>query len=263
MKQLTLIFILNLIIISCQNRSKNTSTPITTKTEIEVVSQPVVNMHLEDTLSITKNFVLGKFNYKVDSTFVKVDLKHATKEIFINTMAYKAFLRMADSAKKEGIDLKILSGTRNYYEQKTIWERKWKKYNNLNPIDRSKKILEYSSMPSTSRHHWGTDIDLNSLNNSYFNTGKGLSVYKWLKSNANRFGFYQVYTNKKTNGRTGYNEEKWHWSYLPLASKYLEYYNSNIEAKDISGFEGSELADKLNVIKEYANGISIKAKDYK
>ena len=29
-------------------------------------------------------------------------------------------------------------------------------------------------------------------------------------------------------GRTGYNLEKWHWSYLPLASKYLEFYNKKI-----------------------------------
>ena len=86
-----------------------------------------------------------------------------------------------NKAKRDSIDLKIISGTRNFYEQKAIWNRKWNLYNNLNPIHRAKKILEYSSMPSTSRHHWGTDIDLNSLNNSYFNTGKGLKTYQWLK----------------------------------------------------------------------------------
>ena len=52
-------------------------------------------------------------------------------------------------------------------------------------------------MPSTSRHHWGTDIDLNSLNNSYFSSGKGLKEYDWLTTNANHYGFYQVYTDEK------------------------------------------------------------------
>ena len=80
---------------------------------------------------------------------------------------------MVEAAEKEGISFKIISGTRNYFEQKAIWERKWQKYTALEPIERAKKILEYSSMPSSSRHHWGTDIDLNSLNNSYFNNGKG------------------------------------------------------------------------------------------
>ncbi|NJK84501.1 MAG: M15 family metallopeptidase [Saprospiraceae bacterium] len=42
-----------------------------------------------------------------------------------------------------------------------------------NPQERALKILKYSSMPGTSRHHWGTDIDLNSFSNSYFEQGEG------------------------------------------------------------------------------------------
>ena len=98
-------------------------------------------------------------------------------------------------------------------------------------------------MPTTSRHHWGTDIDLNSLSNSYFEQGKGKKEYEWLIENANKYGFYQVYTSKE-NGRTGYNLEKWHWSYLPLASEYLKFYNANITYKDISGFKGSEYSEE-------------------
>lgn len=137
--------------------------------------------------------------------------------------------------------------------------KKWNEHKNIEPIERAKKILEYSSMPSTSRHHWGTDIDINSLDNSYFTKGKGKKEYEWLVKNANDFGFYQVYTNKN-NGRKGYNMEKWHWSYLPLANKYLNYYNKNIKYKDIKGFNGSKFAKKLNIIKDYVNGVSKKGK---
>ena len=80
---------------------------------------------------------------------------------------------MQRAALYDTIQLIIVSGTRNFKEQKAIWNRKWNRYNNLKSIDRIKKILEYSSMPSTSRHHWGTDLDLNNLNNSYFTSGKG------------------------------------------------------------------------------------------
>jgi LAS superfamily LD-carboxypeptidase LdcB len=117
-------------------------------------------------------------------------------------------------------------------------------------------------MPSSSRHHWGTDIDLNSLNNSYFNSGKGLSEYEWLITHANHFGFYQVYTEKNKN-RTGYNLEKWHWSYLPLASKYLDFYNKRVINDDINGFEGFQQAQKVKIIKDYVNGIFKNARDYK
>lgn len=213
------------------------------------------------TLNITKTFVLGKFDYRSDSTFIKVNPKYTTKEIYLNIEVVNAFTDMYKAAKNDSIELKIISGTRNFYEQKNIWERKWKKYKSLNPFDRAKKILEYSSMPSTSRHHWGTDIDLNSLNNSYFHSGKGLKEYNWLLANANHFGFYQVYTEKDSD-RTGYNLEKWHWSYLPLASQYLEFYNKKIINNDINSFLGSEQAPKLRVINDYVNGISQKAKDY-
>ncbi|WP_439153223.1 M15 family metallopeptidase [Winogradskyella sp.] len=211
--------------------------------------------------TLIKSFILGKFNYRNNPTFIKVEPKYTSKEIYLKKEVSDAFIMMSEVAKIDGVSLKIISGTRNFYEQKAIWERKWKKYNTLNKSNRAKKILVYSSMPSTSRHHWGTDIDLNSLNNSYFNTVKGKATYNWLKTHANRFGFYQVYTNK-TNGRTGYNEEKWHWSYLPLASKYLSYYNDNVKASDISGFKGSEIAEQLKIIEDYVNGISEKAKRY-
>ena len=151
--------------------------------------------------------------------------------------------------------MKIISGTRNFYEQKSIWERKWKKYENLKPNARALKILEYSSMPTSSRHHWGTDMDLNNLNNSYFEKGEGLKIYNWLLKHAKAYGFKQVYT-EKTHRRTGYNMEKWHWSYMPLAETYLEFYNANISYADIIDFKGFEQAQELDVIKYYVNGIS-------
>jgi LAS superfamily LD-carboxypeptidase LdcB len=257
MKRLFILFSILFTCASCNTKQKETA-----KTEVVEIVKDTIERVEKNNLNISKDFVLGKFDYKKDSTFTKINSEYSTKEIFLNKKVSNAFSDMHRAAKEDSINLKIISGTRNFYEQKAIWERKWKTYNNLEPLERAKKILEYSSMPSSSRHHWGTDIDLNSLNNSYFNSGKGLKEYQWLKTHANSFGFYQVYTDKM-NGRTGYNLEKWHWSYLPLASQYLEFYNSNIKTKDIKGFKGSELAEKLNIIEHYVNGISIKAKGYK
>ena len=242
---------------SCNSKPREISASNTTKNS----AKESLEIKHKDSLNISKAFVLGKFNYKTDPTFIKVKAEHTTKTLYLNKDVYNAFVQMYDSATKDSIELKIVSGTRNFYEQKAIWERKWKTYQNLNFKDRALKILEYSAMPSTSRHHWGTDIDLNSLNNSYFNSGKGLELYKWLVTNAHKFGFYQVYT-EKTNGRTGYNLEKWHWSYLPLAKPYLEYYNSNVMVNDIVGFEGAELAKSLHIIDNYVNGVSKKVKAY-
>ena len=209
----------------------------------------------EVALDISKDFVLGKFNYRKDTSFIKVNKSHSSKTIYLKKEAYHSFIKMHNQAKSENINLKIISGTRNFYEQKAIWERKWERYKNLSPIDRAKKILEYSSMPSTSRHHWGTDIDLNNLNNSYFEKVRGIEEYQWLVTNANAYGFYQVYTSKNE-GRKGYNLERWHWSYIPLSEKYLKFYNDNIRIEDIQGFKGAELSKDLDVINAYVNGIA-------
>ena len=209
--------------------------------------------------SLTKDFIAGKVEYRIHELFTEVNLNHASKVIYLNKEVYHAFVNMFNHAKANGISLKIISGTRNFDEQKTIWQRKWNTYKNLKPTNRAKKILNYSAMPSASRHHWGTDIDLNSLNNAYFEKGQGKKVYEWLLKNANNYGFYQVYSDKK-DGRRGYNLERWHWSYMPLASIYLSFYNKHMDYQDILGFEGSELAKKLNIITNYVNGISKKSK---
>ncbi|WP_400078483.1 M15 family metallopeptidase [Winogradskyella sp. R77965] len=255
MKSFLAVFSIILFVLSCNLKNKKINTSENNLIQIDTI-KPEENLNK----AITKVFVLGKFEYRVDTTFTKVNSEHSAKTLYLKKEVYSAFLDMLNAAKQDGIVLKILSGTRNYKEQKAIWERKWNMYNNLKPLERAQKILEYSSMPSSSRHHWGTDLDLNSLSNSYFSSGNGKTVYDWLNANANDFGFYQVYT-QKDSGRTGYNLEKWHWSYLPLASKYLEFYNDNITYKDINGFIGSELAIDLNIIEDYVNGISNKAKE--
>ncbi|WP_179349376.1 M15 family metallopeptidase [Winogradskyella pacifica] len=256
MKSLIATFSIVLALFSCNEKNKKISSIelITTQTDtLRTIETPKI--------IITKALVLGQFDYKTDSTFSKVSAQHSAKTLYLNKTVYTAFLDMYEAAKKDGVVLHILSGTRNFYEQKAIWERKWNSYSNLEPLKRAQKILEYSSMPSSSRHHWGTDLDLNSLSNSYFSTGNGKAIYDWLNANANHFGFYQVYTTKD-NSRTGYNLEKWHWSYLPLADPYLKFYNSNITIEDIANFKGSETAKELHIIEDYVNGISKRAKDY-
>ncbi|MHA6279750.1 M15 family metallopeptidase [Salinimicrobium sp. CAU 1759] len=207
-----------------------------------------------------KQLLLGKFDYRQSGDFEKVDKKYADKPVYLNSVVYAAYREMHRAALKDGIDLKILSGTRNFEEQKKIWEYKWQKLESLSPVERVRSILEFSSMPSTSRHHWGTDIDLNYLENCHFEGGRGKAVYEWLVKNAARFGFHQVYTSQELD-RKGYHEEKWHWSYMPLASRFLSLYNRAITSQEITGFAGSELADEIGIIQEYVNGIPAHLQD--
>jgi D-alanyl-D-alanine carboxypeptidase len=202
--------------------------------------------------------LLGKFNPAKHNGFQLIESRYSTKtDIYLRREAYEAFKRMHEAALKEGITLTILSATRNFDAQKGIWERKWKRpqYEGKTDVERIVDILKFSSMPGTSRHHWGTDIDLNSLEPAYFTTGKGLMIYQWLCAHAADFGYFQTYTSKK-DGRSGYEEEAWHWSYMPLAGPMLKEYNRTITYADLSGFSGSKAAEKAGVLEDFVNGIA-------
>ena len=79
-------------------------------------------------------------------------------------------------------------------------------------------------------------------------------LYQWLQQRADDFGFCQTYT--EDTARTGYDEERWHWTYVPLSEPLTEEFLSTIEPQDITGFSGAQFVDDLNVIEEYVGGIN-------
>ena len=218
--------------------------------------------------SIRVEDLVGKINPSKHPDFVPIARKFASRNgMYLHKATYQAFEKMHAAAAKDGIQLIIKSATRPFAAQKTIWEGKWtgkrlvEGGQNISktipdPKQRALKILEYSSMPGTSRHHWGTDIDLNNFTNAYFEKGKGLKEYEWLISNAPKFGFCQPYTAKGSKRPDGYNEEKWHWSYLPIAKKLTEQYELRLSDKDINGFLGAETATDIEVVRKYVLGIN-------
>lgn len=225
--------------------------------------------HRADSLPVrlNKQALLGKLNPAQDSSFVLIDTLYTDKPgIYLRKAAYKSFVRMSQAAHQAGISLRIISATRNFASQKRIWEAKWngqRKVDGQNlsqvipiPTQRALKILEYSSMPGTSRHHWGTDIDLNALSNSYFASAEGKAEYDWLQENAATYGFCQVYTEQGEDRPDGYQEEKWHWSYMPLAQQFLQQYNAMIHYDDLGGFNGGKVAEEVGAIEKYVNGIA-------
>ena len=137
-------------------------------------------------------------------------------------------------------------------------EQKWQKTTSHQGAARAKHILQYNSMCGTSRHHWGTELDFNSPKLEYWNSVEGKKVYQWLCENAHKYGFYQPYTKKGGEGgrETGYNEEKWHWSYYPLANEYMEKYRELIKEEDLKGFLGEKHVSDLNIIEHYVFGVA-------
>ncbi len=227
--------------------------------------KPAITMQDADSKiidNVSREALLGHVNPSADDDFVLINAAFANRSgMYLRREAYDAFLAMRKAALADGVVLTVLSATRNFNHQKRIWENKWHGrqilYGNImatdihDPAERALEILRFSAMPGTSRHHWGTDIDLNSLNNSYFESGQGLREYEWLRANAAGFGFCQPYTRHGQRRQGGYEEEKWHWSYKPIASIFLKAYKAKVSYDDIRNFAGWETAAPLQVIERF------------
>ena len=229
----------------------------------EQISNPIV---LEKYLSV--EYLTGKYDPSAHEDFIEIDIQYADRKgLFARKDVYEAFKQMHEKASEDGLKLVIRSAARNYEYQKGIWEKKWDGrllleggINAANsfpdPKERAVKILEYSAMPGTSRHHWGTDLDFNSFNNEWFSTGEGKKIYDWLVANAGEFGFCQTYTIKDSSRPFGYNEEKWHWSYFPVSSKLTAFAKENFSVEMIHGFKGDETTEQIKVLDHYILGIN-------
>ncbi|MFN7115682.1 MAG: M15 family metallopeptidase [Saprospiraceae bacterium] len=212
-------------------------------------------------------YLMGKFDPAKHPAFVKMAPPFAdNNERYLRKDAYEAFQQMHAAAAKDGVKLTIISATRNFEAQKGIWEAKWTGARLVDDQDISKtiadprqralKILEYSSMPGSSRHHWGTDIDLNDLNDAHFQSGEGKKVYQWLRAHAHEYGFCQPYSPKGLDRPDGYNEEKWHWSYMPVSKKLTALASQKLKDEMIDGFKGAETAKSIGIVEKYVLGIN-------
>ena len=204
-----------------------------------------------------KIYLMGKFDPSAREDFAPVPEEYNVGgyKMYLKKETLDAFSKMQEAAKKDGISLTIASATRNFNYQKNLWNNKWNSFT-LDGLEKFKKILEYSATPGTSRHHWGSDLDINAATPEYFKTEKGAEVYEWLNKNASLFGFCQPYNAKGPDRPTGYNEEKWHWSYLPISRTLTRDYSNLIDEKNINGFLGEEYVSKLNLINDYVLGIN-------
>lgn len=186
------------------------------------------------------SYLSGDFVAAKHPDFVKIQgIKQANpnRRLWLRKDAAGALQKMLQAFRQHHPDVPfvITSASRSFAYQRGIWERKWRRNRGIkDQRQRLLKTLQFSAMPGASRHHWGTEFDLWPLENSYYKKGKGLVLYNWLRENAMTYGYCQPYTAGRAEG---HNEERWHWSYKPMAKVYLqqwlEYFSHNQGAGNI------------------------------
>ncbi len=196
---------------------------------------------------ITQDFLLGKSQVGL----VKTEEYTLLKEV---DSAYQV---MKQAALNDGIDIQVVSSYRSFEHQKAIWNRKYTRYTNKGmPADEAiSKIVKYSTIPGTSRHHWGTDIDIIQRNvkqpsksvlleENYEAGGAYEKLKNWMDSNAESFGFHLVYTNNEN--RKGFSYEPWHYTYASKSKELLKYYRQIdiLSVLKSSSVKGSQYFDE-------------------
>ena len=205
-------------------------------------------------LSMVPSFAFSQeVEYSILELMGKTDIKLFGEGINLRKQAHDAFVQMKKAAYLDGIDLKVVSSYRNFYRQSSIWEGKFERFteeDGMSPIEAIDKIIEYSTIPGTSRHHWGTDIDLvdghrkvegDVLVPEKFGAGGPYENFKkWMDENSKTYDFHLVYTD--TPRRKGFKYEPWHYSYAPLSRPMLKQFRSKnimqlLQAEDFLGSE--------------------------
>lgn len=170
-----------------------------------------------------------------DSALLEVDGQRLLPEVA------DALEQLRAAAARCGFELRIASGYRSYARQLMIWDNKLTgkrpvldaddqviDLEALSIAQRLEAVLRFSALPGTSRHHWGTDLDVFDaaavdsdycvqLNNEEVSEGGCFTrLHDWLDeriASGESFGFYRPYDRD----RGGVAPERWHLSYAPLA----------------------------------------------
>ncbi|OOH91430.1 peptidase M15 [Pasteurellaceae bacterium 15-036681] len=171
--------------------------------------------------------------------------KHA-----LHPQAVEAFLELQQAAKQAGFNLQPASTYRDFERQQLIWDAKFNgerkvhddqgcaiDMNCLSDWEKVQAMLRWSAMPGTSRHHWGTEIDV--FDSDLLPEGQKLMLEpweyqtggyfqrltNWLLANAEQYGFYFPFL--EDHGKN-IGLEPWHLSYFPVADIYAQHFSREL-----------------------------------
>ena len=150
-----------------------------------------------------------------------------------------AFNDMQVAAAYEGFNLQAASSWRSFERQLAIWNGKWRGERplldadnqpldalQLDDMERLHATLRWSALPGTSRHHWGTDLDIYDPDCLPVGTRLALEPWEyeaggwfadlgeWLGDHMADFGFFLPYA-KPLDAAQGVAYEPWHISFAP------------------------------------------------
>lgn len=173
--------------------------------------------------------------------------------------AAAAFAAMQAAAASEGHNLQPASSWRSFERQLAIWNGKWRGERpvqgeqgepvDIHALDDAQKItaiLRWSALPGTSRHHWGTDLDIYDPDRlptgtklqlepwEYQPGGWFAALSDWLEAHMGDYGFFLPFRGESA----GVAHEPWHISFAPQSQTLRTDADALAELLQMSDIEG-------------------------
>ena len=228
------------------------------------------NKNIYIIISLLLLFILNSNALNAQQTYSKKaltgrgDLELVGNTIKLQPEVFRQFKKMQKEALKSGIKIQIVSGYRSYQRQLYIWNNKYNKFalEGFTPKEIFQKIINYTTIPGTSRHHWGTEMDIIDakvkmplkllVETNYAKNGVYNPLKKWMDANSEKFGFFLVYDNSIN--RKGFKYEPWHYSYKKRAKPMFKQFLKLNIIKSIKNknLKGNQLMT-FNFVHNYVN----------
>lgn len=129
-----------------------------------------------------------------------------------DSRAIRYLKEMLNDMRNSGItNIWVQSAYRSIEEQERIYNSEVEKYMNQGKTRKQAQVLteETINKPGYSEHNLGLAVDFNYVNGEFENT----DAFRWLKENAEKYGFILRYPKEKEN-ITKVKYEPWHWRYV-------------------------------------------------
>ncbi len=210
-----LIIMIGILITKTKKKNKITETSVEQNSEITSETStneenqeqnPIEEKEINDwrlTLANYENLLPENFEVKVES----ID---GTRQF--DARAIGELKDMMNAMRNDGIsNIWVQSAYRSVARQKELYDNSVQKYLQQGKTKEEAEELtnDYINKPGSSDHNLGLAVDFNYVDNKF----EKLDGFKWLKENAENYGFILRYPKDKED-ITKISYESWHWRYV-------------------------------------------------
>lgn len=216
------IIIFLLIIIFIGKITKKEETVVTSSdennTQVTVANETTENQNQpeepkEDNKKEILDWKLRLANYdNILPEDFEVELADIDETKQFDARAIKYLNKMMNDIRMDGIsNIWVQSAYRSIERQKELYDNSVQKYLKQGKTQEEAEKLtdDYINKPGSSDHNLGLAVDFNNVDNNF----EDLDAFKWLKKNAENYGFVLRYPKHKED-ITKISYESWHWRYV-------------------------------------------------